>query len=999
MPLRLPSYLAVALLFSVFLLGHDATAQETESRLADFVVFHGDAQSLDTLIALQPNFSPDVFEYSGVVPADTVRLLGSAIAGSPAQTMTVNGMLQPQNPISVEFDVLTPTIPFDLIVAVTAGDGLTTSTYRIAVVRPPSAGSNLAALEVSAGALSPSFDPNVRAYSATVPKSVSAIAFTPTHADPAGTISVQGQVAVSGETATPIALPSVFPLVNRVEIVSTSADGLSSSPYTIDVTRLKGASSLLADITTAPSGGFDFDPGTSDYLATYDFSVSSLAISLQAVDVDAQLFASVDVGAEQPINTGAPLVVPLKVGDTVILFRVVSEDTTSTSFYRLVARRTQDPRLALVSVASSAQSCCANYPSTPEQTVFDFVATPFQRSVTLTVASTAPAATLSFGGQSLFQSWPVTVDLSVPRPAGNPLSIPLVVTSADGEIAFEYTVRFFRDPSPGNRLLDLVPSASVLSPSFSPNIQDYTLVARVGSALSFVLTAADPASTLTGFGELSGPLAFDSSTPAHTVRPGAQGFVFAVQSESGAVRDYRLLVLGEQSSDNGLQALTFDIGVLNPVFVTGTQSYTLQLPAGVGQVQAQATTVDPFASVTVAGAPVDQDGRSMFFQVSDGGTIPVVVTAESGATRSYTVVVVRPNAPPYIGAPVGAFLFEDGTLTANVRVLDIEAGSDPLIVTATSDNQELITDVSLASGLSGAGENRALRIVPVADQFGTARVQVTVTDAGGLSASAVMAVTVFSINDAPSFDLVVTSVRVPPGALFSMSGAVTNLRAGPLNEQGQQVAFDITITPVDGPVPPGFQARLEPDDGGVLTTLIVQYPANETLGAVDVSLVARDDGGTQFIGIDTSAPQTVRIVGAQQDDIDLQVSIERTLATPTVRAYEVTVANVGTVESGAIVELRGLIELQDVEFRCVTAALSGACAIDRIDGTRTARLSISPGGFWVLEARGNVGSSAFVRVEAAARAVAPALLVNPEDDSAVYEDAIAPWAVFRSGFE
>lgn len=121
--------------------------------------------------------------------------------------------------------------------------------------------------------------------------------------------------------------------------------------------------------------------------------------------------------------------------------------------------------------------------------------------------------------------------------------------------------------------------------------------------------------------------------------------------------------------------------------------------------------------------------------VSDG-------TSQAVATRLVTVnPAAAANTPPSLGAlppqstlpgvPLGPLSFQVG---------DAETPAAQLTVTAVSSNQDLLPDEAILLG--GTGAARTLSLAPVAGQTGDATVTVTVTDGGGLSASAAFSLSV-----------------------------------------------------------------------------------------------------------------------------------------------------------------------------------------------------------------------------------------------------------------
>lgn len=93
----------------------------------------------------------------------------------------------------------------------------------------------LSNLQLSAGQLAPVFSPTVTAYSASVGNLTDQITVTPTAATAGATITVQGSPVPSGQASQPITL--FVGGNNNIDIVVTNPDGLSTSTYTINVSR------------------------------------------------------------------------------------------------------------------------------------------------------------------------------------------------------------------------------------------------------------------------------------------------------------------------------------------------------------------------------------------------------------------------------------------------------------------------------------------------------------------------------------------------------------------------------------------------------------------------------------------------------------------------------------------------------------------------------------------------------------------------------------------
>ena len=121
---------------------------------------------------------------------------------------------------------------------VTAADS-STQQYSVTVKVGVSSNSDLSALSISSGTLSPAFANGTKSYTASVGHGVSSITVTPTVADSNATVTVNGTTIASGNASGVINLNVG---ANIITVVVTAQDGATTSTYTVTVTRA-GASS------------------------------------------------------------------------------------------------------------------------------------------------------------------------------------------------------------------------------------------------------------------------------------------------------------------------------------------------------------------------------------------------------------------------------------------------------------------------------------------------------------------------------------------------------------------------------------------------------------------------------------------------------------------------------------------------------------------------------------------------------------------------------------
>jgi hypothetical protein len=133
---------------------------------------------------------------------------------------------------------------------------------------------------------------------------------------------------------------------------------------------------------------------------------------------------------------------------------------------------------------------------------------------------------------------------------------------------------------------------------------------------------------------------------------------------------------------------------------------------------------------------------------------------------------------------------------------------------------------------------------PSANFFGSDTFTYTVSD-GGFNATALVTVTVLSVNDAPSFTVGAALTVTEDAGPLTIPGWATSLSPGPANESGQTLAFVLANTN------PGlFSAQPALSPAGALTFT----PAPDAFGSATVFGTLQDNGGTANGGQDTSAP-------------------------------------------------------------------------------------------------------------------------------------------------
>ncbi len=169
----------------------------------------------------------------------------------------------------------------------------------------------------------------------------------------------------------------------------------------------------------------------------------------------------------------------------------------------------------------------------------------------------------------------------------------------------------------------------------------------------------------------------------------------------------------------------------------------------------------------------------------------------------------------------------------------------------SNDNSALF---SAQPAISPSG---ALTFTPATNAIGTATVTVQLHDNGGTSGGGVdtsaaitFTITVFAVNQPPTFDLGSKQTALEDSGPQSAANWATNMNDG-ANESGQALNFLVSNNNKSL-----FSVQPSIDAAGTLT----YTPAPNAYGAATVTVQLHDDGGTAKGGVDTSAAQTFTIV-------------------------------------------------------------------------------------------------------------------------------------------
>ena len=327
------------------------------------------------------------------------------------------------------------------------------------VLEPPSSDARLLSLAPDHGQLQPAFDPDVFAYTMTVPYEVEAVTFT-AEPVPGAACRVNRKNLGSGGSDT------------LFRITVTAEDGETKSEYQVTVHRqekeeekpeLNGDAYLLS--LTPASGTLTpaFDPDIYQYSLTVPFEVTTMTFT-----------AEVPEGATYRVNRKN-----LGAGGSDTLFRitVTAKDGETKKEYHVTVHRQEkeeEEKPELNSDASLLSLTPATGTLTPafDPDIYQYNLTvPFEVT-TMTFTAEAPAgATYRVNRKNL-------------GAGGSDTLFRITVTAEDGETKSEYQVTVHRSEkeeeekpelSADASLLSLTPATGTLTPAFDPDVYEYSL--------------------------------------------------------------------------------------------------------------------------------------------------------------------------------------------------------------------------------------------------------------------------------------------------------------------------------------------------------------------------------------------------------------------------------------------------------------------------------------------------------------------------------------------
>lgn len=486
--------------------------------------------------SLTPSFTPSTYSYTTLVANAVVSITVTPTTADLNATVTVNGVAVTSGSASgaISLSVGVNTIS----VVVTAEDGTTTNTYAISVTReaPLNSDATLAALTLSNGTLTPTFDAGTNNYTAAVVNAVSSITVTPTTADTNASVRVNGIVVASDSASSPISLNVG---ANTISVVVTAEDGSTTNAYSISVTREAPVSTdatlsalSISDGTLTPA----FDVGTVNYTTTVVYAITSVSVTPSTSDAN----ASVTVNGVSVASGTASDPISLIEGANAISVVVTAEDGATTSSYSIsVTREAASNDATLSGLSVSVGTLTPAFDSGGLS--YDVTVSNATTSITITPTTSNVYATVTVDGDSAVSG---TASSAISLNVGsNPIQVQ--VTAENSAINI-YTVNVIREAptSSDASLSGLTISAGSLDQIFQSSLLSYTAtVSFTVSSSTVTPTTSDANATVTVNGT---PVISGNASGSILLTVGDNTIPVVVTAEDGTtIQTYSIVITRE----------------------------------------------------------------------------------------------------------------------------------------------------------------------------------------------------------------------------------------------------------------------------------------------------------------------------------------------------------------------------------------------------------------------------------------------------------------------
>ena len=367
---------------------------------------------------LQPSFSGSNTEYTVDLSNNVTSVTVTAQPAVAGDSVTING--QATTSRSIDLGEAGTTTPVNVVVS---ESGTNSRTYTVLFRKASLTGNNsLRSLSISPGSLEPGFNANTLSYEVSVASNVTSLRVTPTLADSAATMTVNGQTAASGQAQT---IPLRDPGLATILTITVTAQNGSQKPYFITVNRTAQSSDNNLERLVVTPGSLDpsFASGTLAYEVEVATGITSVEVSATKSDPNAVISGSLPNQGRATILLDGP-------GTSKTVSITVTAPNGNRKTYTVIVTRlapSTDSNLSSLTVSSGSlnpgfAAGTLNYTVDVASSV---------DTITISAVKSDPNAVMSSSGGVIAPPGDPTGSVSVPLGLGTSTSTTIAVTAED----------------------------------------------------------------------------------------------------------------------------------------------------------------------------------------------------------------------------------------------------------------------------------------------------------------------------------------------------------------------------------------------------------------------------------------------------------------------------------------------------------------------------------------------------------------------------------------
>ncbi|WP_291400567.1 cadherin-like beta sandwich domain-containing protein, partial [Daejeonella sp.] len=520
------------------------------------------------------------------------------------------------------------------------------------------------------------------------------------------------------------------------------------------VVILRYAVSTDANLTALSVGQGDLTPVFDSNTTTYALSVPNGTDVFTITPTASHPDALITINGEGSDSGRPSRAFELEVGDNIFSVVVTAPDERTRKTYTLNVRRlSNDANLTDIFTSEGGIS-----PSFNAETLrYDIPVAGTLTSIQLGAKVKQANATLKINGTTVLDGQ-LSAALNLPNFGAN--TFPILVTAEDGVTTKTYTVVVSRVSVV---LTNLSSSTGQIQESFDVTRKSYTQhVDNAVSRIGLRPEALDPNAVIRVNGErvLSGELStlFDLEVGTNTL-------TVDVLAVDGSLSDkYALTVSrGAPAAEARLQNLVFNSGTLNQTFDSDTKAYTMNVPFAADTTLVTATALDPNATLSINGVPVQNGTASPAIRLVQGdNTVRVDVTAQNGLVQeSYTVTITR--GAPTSEDKLSSLSVTNATLSPTFSENTFAYTSSVNFSVSSVRLTAIAKDVNASIRINGELLKSGVASEPILLVQGSNSIQVEVFGQDGSNTNSAYTITI--TRAAPSSDASLSALSLSQGTL------------------------------------------------------------------------------------------------------------------------------------------------------------------------------------------------------------------------------------------